>query len=297
MSDLGGDKHLREMYEGKFFGKYLAKVVDNNDPKKRYRLKLQVDAIFNSDEGEKAVITDWAVPAMPIGMFFLPKKGEHVWVEFRQGDLDFPLWCNKYIDEKIGDNLPPNTHYPDNRIVHAPLGKYTMEFCEKAGEEYFKLTAFGNSLFHIKGKAGEEFILLQDKEGDLIKIDPVTKNITIVAKKDLQITTDESIVETIGKDKTETVTGKWTVTATGDAKLESSGKVDVKATGKATLEGTAGTDVGSGASVTNVKGSIVNLAGGGLPVARVGDQSVGIGNLGAPVMSNIIQGSTKVTSA
>ena len=78
--------------------------------------------------------------------------------------------------------------------------------------------------------------------------------------------------------------------------LQATGDVSIKSDAKASLEGTSGTDVGSAASETNINGQIVNLAGGGLPVARVGDQVIGVGNLGAPVISSIVQGSPLVTS-
>lgn len=81
---------------------------------------------------------------------------------------------------------------------------------------------------------------------------------------------------------------KTSVTSTGD--------VEIKSDAKAKLEGTGGTDVGSSAAPTNVNGQIVNLAGGGVPVARVGDQAIGVGNAGAPVVSYIVSGSPLVTS-
>jgi hypothetical protein len=81
---------------------------------------------------------------------------------------------------------------------------------------------------------------------------------------------------------------KFDIEATGDATIKSDAKV--------TVEGTGGTDLGSAASVTNVNGQIVNLAGGGVPVARVGDQAIGVGNAGAPVVSFIVSGSPLVTS-
>lgn len=97
---------------------------------------------------------------------------------------------------------------------------------------------------------------------------------------------------------------KMTLQATGDATLKSDAKVtvqgaggvDVKSDASVTVSGTGGTDLGSGSSSTTVKGQTVALAGGGLAVARVGDQVIGTGNLGAPVISTIVQGSPKVTS-
>jgi hypothetical protein len=97
--------------------------------------------------------------------------------------------------------------------------------------------------------------------------------------------------------------GNITINAAGDTILNSTGNTTVNSTGDvsvttsatATFSGDGGTNVG-GSGVTNIDGSIVNLAGGGVPVARLGDMAVGVGNLGAPVISNIAQGSPKVTS-
>lgn len=80
-----------------------------------------------------------------------------------------------------------------------------------------------------------------------------------------------------------------------EVKLES-GLITINTSGTAKFTGEGGTEVGAASSATQVKGSTVALAGGGAPVARLGDQAIGIGNMGAPVVSNITQGSPKVTS-
>lgn len=98
---------------------------------------------------------------------------------------------------------------------------------------------------------------------------------------------------------------KMTIQSTGDSTLKSDAKVtvqgtggvDIKSDGSVAVQGTGGTNLGSGSSATQVQGQTVGLAGGGLGVSRVGDQVIGTGNLGAPVISTIVQGSTKVTSA
>jgi hypothetical protein len=86
-----------------------------------------------------------------------------------------------------------------------------------------------------------------------------------------------------------TASSSYDVTATGAAKIV--------AQAKAEFMGTAGTDVGSPASITNVNGSLVNIGGGGAAIARLGDTVVSIGNLGYPAVGTIISGSPKVTSA
>lgn len=86
------------------------------------------------------------------------------------------------------------------------------------------------------------------------------------------------------------------VKASGNASINAQSNITIEALSKAIVKGTAGTDIGVEASITNVLGTLVNLGGGGSPVARTGDISIGIGNLGAPVVSTILTGSPKVTA-
>jgi hypothetical protein len=88
------------------------------------------------------------------------------------------------------------------------------------------------------------------------------------------------------------------VNSDGKITFQSAGNVEIKSDGTATFSGTGGTTLGDSASVTNVNGSQVLLAGGGLPVALLNSMSLGIGNEGRPVISNVIaQVSTKVKAA
>jgi hypothetical protein len=92
--------------------------------------------------------------------------------------------------------------------------------------------------------------------------------------------------------------------ALGKVELDIAGNVNIsgliaelKATATMKVAGTALTTVGSGSSPTIVDGAIVSLGGGFTPVARLGDLTLGTGNLGIPVIGTILLGSTKVFSA
>ena len=63
------------------------------------------------------------------------------------------------------------------------------------------------------------------------------------------------------------------------------------------VKGAGQTEVGDASSATLVNGVTVDLAGGGFPVAKLGSQCLGTGNLGIPVISTITNGSTKVTTS
>ena len=76
---------------GKFFGKYRGVVLNNIDPMQMGRLMVQVPDVTSLAPGT------WAMPCVPIagiqsGMVAMPVIGSGVWVEFEQGDADYPIW-------------------------------------------------------------------------------------------------------------------------------------------------------------------------------------------------------------
>lgn len=79
----------------KYYGKYRGMVISNIDPMQQGRLMVQVPDVGGLIPGT------WAMPCVPIagiqnGMFALPIPGSGVWVEFEQGDPDFPIWVGGF---------------------------------------------------------------------------------------------------------------------------------------------------------------------------------------------------------
>jgi len=79
------------MSEEKYFGKYRGTVINNVDPEQRGRIQVMVPDVSN------IMLSSWAMPCLPIGgmqmgMFAVPPIGAGVWVEFEQGDPDYPVW-------------------------------------------------------------------------------------------------------------------------------------------------------------------------------------------------------------
>ena len=75
----------------KFYGKYRGKVINNVDPLNIGRLQVEVSDIA-SHIGLK-----WALPCVPPGPYLLPAVGANVWVEFEQGNLDYPVWVGCFL--------------------------------------------------------------------------------------------------------------------------------------------------------------------------------------------------------
>jgi uncharacterized protein involved in type VI secretion and phage assembly len=75
----------------RFYGKYRGMVLNNIDPMQQGRLQVQVPDVAN------VIPLTWAMPCVPFagiqnGMFALPMIGAGVWVEFEQGDPNYPIW-------------------------------------------------------------------------------------------------------------------------------------------------------------------------------------------------------------
>ncbi|HMC54296.1 MAG TPA: phage baseplate assembly protein V [Gemmatimonadaceae bacterium] len=77
-----------------YVGKYRGIVINNVDPMMRGRLMLEVPDVLGLTP------STWAEPCTPLagptgppmGVYMVPPIGAGVWVEFEQGDPDFPIW-------------------------------------------------------------------------------------------------------------------------------------------------------------------------------------------------------------
>jgi len=79
----------------RFYGKYRGTVINNVDPLQIGRIQVMVPDVSN------LVPTSWAMPCVPLagkqeGTFFVPQIGAGVWVEFEQGDPDYPIWVGGF---------------------------------------------------------------------------------------------------------------------------------------------------------------------------------------------------------
>jgi hypothetical protein len=79
----------------RYYGKYRGTVIENIDPEQIGRVLVQVPDVF----GE--IPASWAMPCVPAagiqsGCFIVPPIGSKVWVEFEQGDPDYPIWTGGF---------------------------------------------------------------------------------------------------------------------------------------------------------------------------------------------------------
>jgi hypothetical protein len=79
----------------KYFGKYRGTVINNIDPMQIGRIQAMVPDVSNF------IPTSWAMPCVPIagkleGAYMVPQIGAGVWIEFEQGDPDYPIWVGGF---------------------------------------------------------------------------------------------------------------------------------------------------------------------------------------------------------
>jgi uncharacterized protein involved in type VI secretion and phage assembly len=106
----------------KFYGKFRGKVLDNQDPMKRGRLKIKAPDILGDQE------SGWATPCVPyagknVGLFLIPPVDALVWLEFEQGDLDCPIWSGCFWGE---NQVPESQGEPDVKVLKTGIGTITI---------------------------------------------------------------------------------------------------------------------------------------------------------------------------
>jgi len=180
--------------ERSWFGKYRGLVVDNADPQKLGRLKLRVPSLLGDQ-----VVTGWATACVPYGgaenqgMLMIPEVGAGVWVEFEEGDLEFPIWVGTYWSRPSGTTeLPrPNgddaaeagaAQDPPTRKIIKTLKGHTIQLEDKDGEEAIVIALGTHQHFVLLNGDG---ITIQDAAGNSLVM--TSSAVTLTAKAPLTI--------------------------------------------------------------------------------------------------------------
>ncbi len=118
----------------RYYGKYRGTVIENIDPLQIGRVMVQVPDL----KGETP--SSWAMPCVPVagiaaGCFMVPPIGSQVWVDFEQGDPDYPVWTGGFWgtvgDVPVFATAPPPIP-PGQNIVLQTTGQNMLLISDSA---------------------------------------------------------------------------------------------------------------------------------------------------------------------
>lgn len=174
---------LVQKVERRFYGKYRGFVVDNADPENLGRLKLQVPSVLGDQ-----VVTGWATPCVPYGgnanqgFLFIPDVDAGVWVEFEEGDLEFPIWVGTFWSKPGGESELPKPNDPDGNEQGSVQDPPTRKIIK---------TQKGHTI-QLEDADGEERIIICDGESEN-RIVFSRSGVSVVSKENSLIMTDQGI--------------------------------------------------------------------------------------------------------
>lgn len=255
---------VRDAYTGdlKYTTSSRAKVVDNRDPLQKGRI-----IVDHPQLGQ----TTWIAYLNTPGMFDVPKIGDIVMVESESGFYTHPVaWGNLHRVQSDNPDISSvpgifQRQVPSARGLFTP-GGHTIVLDDGLAEEItpepndtnlstlgrgIKITTTAGNLVHILEDTVEnkQYILLQDKNGNFIKIDTVLNKITISALEDQH--------QVVGANLTIDVTGNVNIVTNGNNTISANGNNTIAANGNATISATGPTLVSSLATATVQAPSVI----------------------------------------
>jgi uncharacterized protein involved in type VI secretion and phage assembly len=118
----------------RFYGKYRGTVLVNVDPEERGRITAMVPDVLGTTP------SSWAMPCVPLagkseGVYLVPQVESGVWIEFEQGDPDYPIWTGGFwgtSSEVPSTALTPPPIPPGQNIVVQTSGQATLTLSDSS---------------------------------------------------------------------------------------------------------------------------------------------------------------------
>jgi len=154
----------------RYYGKYRGMVINNIDPENVGRLLVEVPDVL-------PLTSSWALPCMPVtgiqcGIYAVPPIGARVWVEFEQGDPDYPIWVGGYwgtmAEVPALATVPPPLAPPGQNILLQTLLQNTLLISDVVGPTGgFTLKTTLGATIMVNDTTG---ITIQDGKGAVINM-------------------------------------------------------------------------------------------------------------------------------
>lgn len=105
----------------RYYGMYRAFVVDNNDPEKCGRLKLEIPQIYGKEIHDYWAWSFGMSAGTNVGFFAVPNVGDMVWVAFENGDPAYPIWSyGHFAQNDLMEKA--KSDYPQKKVFRTTSG-------------------------------------------------------------------------------------------------------------------------------------------------------------------------------
>lgn len=230
----------------KYSGRSKAVVLDNRDPLNRGRIIVDHPLLGN---------TAWIDYIREPGVFSVPSIGDVVFVECDSGEYEFAVAsgivtkgedANPFLPSKFKRDIPTNRGFytPGGHSIELDDGVATVTDAPK-DDQYtttnrgIRVTSRAGNKIHIIEdlNGGNQYILLQDAGGNIIKLDYKNNQLTINSVGKTKIDTAQQKDESVGGNDTLNVTGNRNENIGGALNITVTGAANILATGATTIKG------------------------------------------------------------
>lgn len=269
--------------ERPLWGKFRGRVVDNVDPLELGRLRVEVPQV-------PGLLATWALPCVPyagpqVGFCFTPPIAGNVWVEFEQGNANYPIWVGCFWSEL---ERPTEAADPLIKLIQTPASTFMLNDTPEVG---------GATLNTRDPAVDVPATLSMDSAGIQLTVEPATlsmspeegitaefpPNTLSMTEAGITANSGDAIVLDAGADLTMnagaaaelSAGGDVSIQATGAAEMTAGGDVAVSGGGAAELSGGGDASVSAGGAASIEAGGAVSAAAGGIvDIEAVGDIAI-----------------------
>ena len=178
---------------GLYYSVYDGKVIDNVDPENKGRLKISCPKVWGNDTEVNKLVTPRGIfSGKKIGFHAMPQIGDVIWITFRNGHPDYPLWEYGWWVNDGQIELAAKDIYvfatPKGHVWVIDESKDTIFFSFKDGKT-IEITGDNINLGTLGGSA--EPAVLGDKNAQLNK-DEITEIENLITQIETYATTQST---------------------------------------------------------------------------------------------------------
>jgi uncharacterized protein involved in type VI secretion and phage assembly len=131
-----------------FLGKFRGTVANNLDPLQLGRVQIVVPSVLGASR------LSWAMPCTPyggpgVGLFAVPPVGASIWVEFENGDPDFPIWTGCFWDQS--SDVPASPALAEIKVLKTDTATFTLDDTPGVGGVTIETTAGMKIVMNAQG--------------------------------------------------------------------------------------------------------------------------------------------------